>query len=101
VRQPAGDGVAGGALASTAPAPLVDLDVDDTAGQHRPVRFELLPGDLQAELVQAAERRQVGAGEGSVRHVEVFLASLELLRDLSYEPPQAMDRGRLGRRTKT
>ena len=22
-------------------------------------------------------------------------------RDLSYEPPQAMDRGRLGRRTKT
>jgi len=29
------------------------------------------------------------------------LTSLEPLRDLSYEPPQAMDRGRLGRRTKT
>ena len=34
--------------------------------------FEALPDDLQAELVQAGERGQVGAGKGSVRHVEVF-----------------------------
>ena len=37
-----------------------------------PGRAQALPGDLQPELVQAAERGQVRAGEGSVRHVEVF-----------------------------
>ena len=36
------------------------------------MRFEPLPGDLQAERVQAGEGRQVGAREGSVVHVEVF-----------------------------
>ena len=46
---------------------------DDAAGRHRTVRFEPLALDVQAELVQAAGRAQVGAGEGDVRHVEVFL----------------------------
>lgn len=45
---------------------------DDTTGQHRPVRLKPLPQDFQTELVQASERRQVRASEGSVRHVEVF-----------------------------
>jgi hypothetical protein len=44
----------------------------DPAGQQRAVGFELLPDDNETELVQAAERRQVRAGEGSVRHVEAF-----------------------------
>ena len=74
VRQPPGHRVPRAALATTAPAPLVGLD--DAAGQHRTVRLEALAEDLQAKLVQAAERGQVGAGEGSVRHVEVFLDGL-------------------------
>ena len=31
-----------------------------------------LPGHLQPELIEAAERGQIRASEGSVRHVEVF-----------------------------
>ena len=46
--------------------------IDDPARQHRPVGLKPLPDDLEAELVEAAERGQVRAGEGSVRHVEVF-----------------------------
>jgi hypothetical protein len=34
--------------------------------------FEPLPDDLEAEIIEAAERGQVGGSEGSVRHVEVF-----------------------------
>ena len=64
----------GDALAAAAAAPLVGLD--DPAGQHRPIRLEPLPGDLEPELVEPAERGQVRAGEagvrGSVGHVEVF-----------------------------
>jgi len=44
----------------------------DPAGQHRPIRLEALPDDVQAELVEAAERGQVRGSEGSVKHVEVF-----------------------------
>src|SRR4051812_38737395 len=35
-------------------------------------RLEALTDDLQAEVVKPAERGQVRASEGSVRHVEVF-----------------------------
>jgi len=35
--------------------------------------LEALPGHLQPETVQAAERRQIGRGEGTVGHVVVFL----------------------------
>jgi hypothetical protein len=58
------------ALTALSAAPLVR--VDDPAGQHRTIRLEPLPGDLQAELVETGERGQVRASEGSVRHVEVF-----------------------------
>ena len=80
---------------------LLDRVVGDPAGQHRPIRLQVLADHHQTQLVEAAERRHIRGREGSVRHVEVFLASLKPLRDLSYEPPQVMDRGRLGRRTKT
>lgn len=74
VRESADDGVARYALAATATAPLVRLH--HTAGEHRPVRLEPLAGDLQAEIIKAAERGQVRAAEaprgGSVGHVEVF-----------------------------
>ena len=79
VRQPPGHGVAGSALAAAAPAPLVGLD--HLAGQYGTIRLESLPGDNEAEFVEAAEGSQVGAGErisapadGSVVHVEVFRA---------------------------
>ena len=65
-----GHGVTWCALASTATAPPVWLD--DAAGQDRPIGLKPLPDDLQAELVEAGERGQVRASEGSVRGVEVF-----------------------------
>ena len=51
-------------------APVVRLQ--DPAREHGPVGLEQLAGDFQVELVQAGESGQVGAREGSVRHVEVF-----------------------------
>ena len=36
------------------------------------IRLEALPDDFEAELLQASERGQVRASEGSVGHVEVF-----------------------------
>jgi len=50
--------------------PLVRAD--DPAGQHCPARLVVLPHNLKSELVEAAERGQVRAGEGTVGHVEVF-----------------------------
>ena len=41
-------------------------------GQHRPIRLQALTHHLQAELVEAAERAEIRAHEGSVKHVEVF-----------------------------
>jgi hypothetical protein len=57
--------------ANTPAAAAPRVGFDDTAGQHRTVRLQTLPRGLQTELVEAAERGQVGAGEGSVTHVEV------------------------------
>ncbi len=70
VREPPGHRVSCGALAAASPAPLVRLL--DPAGQDRSLWLEALPDDFEAEVVQAAERGQVRAGEGSVKHVEVF-----------------------------
>ncbi|GAA4072414.1 hypothetical protein GCM10023065_28320 [Microbacterium laevaniformans] len=39
---------------------------------HRPIRVEMLPDGLEAELIEAAERGEARRGEGSVEHVEVF-----------------------------
>jgi len=65
VREAAGHAVARDALAATPPAPPIGLG--DPTGQHRTIRLEVLPDDLQAEIVQAAERGQVRAGECNVR----------------------------------
>jgi hypothetical protein len=103
VRQLPRDGVPESSCTPAASAPALGavIGLQDPARQDRAIGLQTLADHDQAELIQAAERGQVRAAEGSVRHVEVFLANLEPLRDLSYEPPQAMDRGRLGRRTKT
>lgn len=70
VRQPPEHGVARRTLAAAAAAALIRLE--DAARQHRPIRLETLPEHDQTELAEAAERRQIRTGEGSVRHVEVF-----------------------------
>ena len=81
VCQPPDHAVARGALAATAPAPpLIAVGgLNDPARQDRPVGLEALTGHLQPELIQTAERRQIGTAEaridnntGRVRHVEVF-----------------------------
>ncbi len=75
VRQPSGHRVPSPALAPTGPAPPVQpcQVIGDSAGLDRPVRLKVLADHDKTELVEAAERRQVGDREGSVRHVEVFL----------------------------
>lgn len=49
------------ALATAAPA--LPVRFDDQTGQHHTIRLQPLPDDLQPELVEPAERCQVGAGE--------------------------------------
>jgi hypothetical protein len=56
--------------ASAAAAPLVRCD--DPTREDSTVRVEPLPDCLQTKLFQPAERGQVRAGKGNVRHVEVF-----------------------------
>jgi hypothetical protein len=73
MRQTPGHRVTRYALATAATTPAIGLD--DPTRQHRPVRLESLPHHLQAEFVQSAERSQVRASKGSVRHVEVFQMS--------------------------
>jgi hypothetical protein len=71
VRQLPGHAVARRALAAAPATPPVVLG--DAAGQHRTFRFQSLPDHDEAEFVEAAERSQVGAREGSsVKHVGVF-----------------------------
>ena len=54
----------------SAGTPLVR--VENTTRQDRTSRLQPLPDDYQTQLVQAGERGEVRASEGSVRHVEVF-----------------------------
>ena len=70
VRQRTGDPVARGALAAAPPAPPVGFG--HPASQHRPIRPDLLPGDLETEVIEPAERGQARAREGSVQHAEVL-----------------------------
>lgn len=76
------------ALGAALPTPRVVLD--DAALDHRPIWLETLPNGLEAELVETAERGQVGRGEGSVVQVEVFrrMSSVgtSILEDLDVYP---------------
>jgi hypothetical protein len=74
VGQPPDHGVTGCPFASAPAAPLVRsvVRLDNQTRQHGAIRFEPLADDFEAELVKTAERGQVRAGEGGVRHVEVF-----------------------------
>jgi len=70
MRELAGNGVPQHALGTALAAPRVRID--DTALDDRPIKIESLPDSFEPELVEAAERGQVGRSEGSVEHVEVF-----------------------------
>ena len=70
VRQLPDHAVPGRALTTAASTPSVILD--NTARQHRPIGFDPLTGHHQPEPIEAGERRQVRASEGSVNHVEVL-----------------------------
>ncbi len=54
--------------ARTTPARRV-VGIDDSAREDSAIWLESLPDDFKSELVQARERGQVRAGEGSVTHV--------------------------------
>jgi hypothetical protein len=56
----------------TAATATPSVRCNDPAREDRTVRVEPLPDDFKTELVKPAERGQVRAGEGSVKHVEVF-----------------------------
>ena len=68
--QPAHHAVPRRTLTPTPATPTVLID--DPARQDRTAGLQTLPGDLQTELIEAAERGQARASEGSVRLVEVF-----------------------------
>jgi hypothetical protein len=70
VRQFADHSVARPAFAATPPTP--PIRPHNPTGQHSAVGLDPLPSDFEAKLVETAERGQVRASEGSVRHVEVF-----------------------------
>jgi hypothetical protein len=72
MRQPSGHRVARCPFAAATPAPPVEFDRLHRAGQHSPLGLDALANDLQTEFVEVAERAQVRAHEGSVKHVEVF-----------------------------
>jgi hypothetical protein len=57
---------------ASAPALGAVIGLQDPARQDRAIGLQTLADHDQAELIQAAERGQVRAAEGSVRHVEVF-----------------------------
>ncbi len=70
MREPSSHSVAGDSLAAATATPLIRLD--DPARKDSTIGFESLPGDDQAQLVQAAVRSQIRTRIGSVEHVEVF-----------------------------
>jgi hypothetical protein len=72
MRELAGHAVTRRPLAAAAPTPPIELARLDPAGQHGSIGFEALTYHLQTELVEAAERAEIRAHEGSVKHVEVF-----------------------------
>lgn len=68
--EPTDNGVSHDALNATRSAPRICLN--DATLDHRPMRAKVLTNGLETELIEAAERGEVRANEGSVEHVEVF-----------------------------
>ena len=90
VRQSAGQSIARHSLGSALATPRVRFD--NPALDHRPRWFQSLSDSLQTELIETAERGQIGRGEGSVEHVEVFRTvsvRTSILEDLDLYPPNA------------
>ena len=48
------------------------IRVGDAALDHSPTRLQPLADGVKTQLVETAERGEIGRGEGSVGHVEVF-----------------------------
>ncbi|GFG93725.1 hypothetical protein MBOU_57670 [Mycobacterium bourgelatii] len=92
--KPTGDAVTRTAFLAAAPAPPILFD--EPARQHRAIISEVLAGHLQPELIEAAESREVSAGEarptGSVGHVEVF--RMGGVRTSIFERPRPLSRQR-------
>src|SRR5699024_10257478 len=63
-------GASGDALLTAPVAPVVRFE--HATLQHRSVWLDPLPGGGQAQPVELAESIEIGRGEGSVEHVEVF-----------------------------
>lgn len=87
VREATHDGVTHDALSTTLPAPRIRID--QSALDHRPIGLESLPDGFEAELVETTERGQIGRGEGSLEHVEVFWmgsVGTSILEDLDPYP---------------
>jgi hypothetical protein len=70
VRQPPRRGIPWSAQFTASPAPLII--VNHPAFQDRPVRFQELAHDSQAQPVQPGKRGHIGLSESRVSHVEVF-----------------------------
>jgi hypothetical protein len=89
MRQPPRDCVAHHALRPALPAPRIRLG--DPALDHRLIRLKALPDGFQTEFIETAERVQIGRGEDSVEHVEVFrmgsVGRTSILEDLHAYPP--------------
>lgn len=70
VRKITHHGPARNASAPAMATPVVGFN--DAAFDHGTSRLEPLSHRDEAELVETAERREIGRGKGSVDHVEVF-----------------------------
>jgi hypothetical protein len=99
VRQATDHGVAGKTLGTAPPTPPVGLY--DPAGEDRPVGFESLSDDGEAEAIKPSEGGQVGPAEagrrGSVGHVEVF--QMVSMRTSIFGRPRLLPRDRRASRT--
>ena len=87
VRQPADHRVAHDAFSTALPTPRVLLD--DATLDDRTLRPDPLPDGFKTELVETAERSQIGRGESRLGHVEVFQmgsVGTSILEDLDPYP---------------
>jgi len=69
VRESPDHGVTHRALtsATTTPPSIRAVGLDHPASEDRTIRFETLAGNLEPELVKAAESRQISAAEPGIR----------------------------------